>query len=133
MLILNTHIWHWWFNQIPGKLPNSIIEMIETTDDVAISAISYFEMAWLVRHGRIDLSIPFSDWVLLNSTHQCVRVIPVDQLIATTAVDLPEHHKDPMDRIIIATTLIHDAKILSFDSAFIDYEVLSDRLIGKSS
>ncbi len=133
MLILDTHIWHWWFNQIPGKLPNSIIEMIETTDDVAVSAISYFEMAWLVRHGRIDLSIPFSDWILLNSAQQCVRVIPVDQQIATAAVDLPEHHKDPMDRIIIATTLIHNAKILSFDSAFKDYEDLNDRLIGISS
>ncbi len=35
MIVLDTHIWHWWINQIPDKLPPTIIELIEQADDVA--------------------------------------------------------------------------------------------------
>ena len=54
-MVLDTHIWHWWINHIPGRLSSGIIDLIEQADEVAVSAISVFEMAWLVRHGRIDL------------------------------------------------------------------------------
>jgi PIN domain nuclease of toxin-antitoxin system len=38
MIVLDTHIWHWWVNQIPGKLSPEIIELIEETDEVVFSA-----------------------------------------------------------------------------------------------
>lgn len=41
-------------------------------------------------------------------------------------------HKDPQDRIIIATALVHDAQIISFDAAFPAYKELQGRLIGRS-
>ncbi|MBL1265410.1 hypothetical protein [Candidatus Methylomicrobium oryzae] len=43
MIVLDTHIWHWWINQIPGKLSPDIIDLIEETEAVAISAISCFD------------------------------------------------------------------------------------------
>jgi PIN domain nuclease of toxin-antitoxin system len=54
VILLDTHIWHWWTNQIPGKLSPATIMLIEESADVCVSAISCFEMAWLVRHSRID-------------------------------------------------------------------------------
>lgn len=131
MIVLDTHIWHWWINQIPDRLPLSIIDLIETADEVSVSAISCFEMAWLVRHGRIDLGCHFEQWLEEVEIGQSVSFIPVTPRIASMAVSLPEHHKDPQDRLIIATTLIHNAKLLSFDSAFPSYQELQGRLIGK--
>lgn len=52
MIVLDTHIWHWWVNQIPGKLSPATIALIEESADISVSAISCFEMAWLVRRGR---------------------------------------------------------------------------------
>jgi PIN domain nuclease of toxin-antitoxin system len=86
MLILDTHIWHWWFNQIPDRLPATIIDLIETADELAISSISCFEMAWLAKHGRIDLGMSFDEWLSINHAHQSVMVLPVDQQIASRAV-----------------------------------------------
>lgn len=43
----------------------------------------------------------------------------------------PEHHKDPQDRIIISTALIHNARLLSYDLAFSAYRELDGHLIGK--
>ena len=132
MIVLDTHIWHWWTNQIPGRLPATIIELIEQTDDVAVSAISCFEMAWLVRHGRIDLGSHFEQWLEDVEAAQCVRFLPVTPRIACLAPALPEHHKDPQDRLIIATALIHDAQLLSFDTAFPAYQELQGRLIDRN-
>lgn len=51
--------------------------------------------------------------------------------IARRAVDLPEHHRDPQDRIIIATALQENAQLISFDTAFPIYVELDGRLIGR--
>jgi len=45
-------------------------------------------------------------------------VLPVSRSIAERAVSLPEHHKDPVDRIIIATAVEHQAQLLSVDERF---------------
>lgn len=45
MIILDTHIWHWWVNQIPGRLSKATIALIEEAEDVGVSAISCFELA----------------------------------------------------------------------------------------
>jgi PIN domain nuclease of toxin-antitoxin system len=130
MIVLDTHIWHWWVNQIPGKLSEKTIALIEEADDVAISAISCFEMAWLVRHGRIDLNMSFEHWFKQIEHSTDIQILPVTAQIAIQAVALPEHHKDPQDRIIIATALTYDARLLSFDSAFPAYHELNGRLLG---
>lgn len=131
MIVLDTHIWHWWINQIPDRLPTTMVDLIEQADEVAVSAISCFEMAWLVRHGRIDLGGDFGQWFEDVEAAQCVRFLPVTPYIANRAVMLPEHHKDPQDRIIIATALMENAQLLSFDSAFPAYQELQGRLIGR--
>lgn len=131
MILLDTHIWHWWINQIPGKLPPAIVDLIENADEVAVSTISCFEMAWLVRHGRIELDIPLDDWFGEVEASRSVRYLPVTADIARGAVALPEHHRDPQDRIIIATAIAEDAQLISFDAIFPTYTELAGRLIGR--
>ncbi len=130
MIVLDTHIWHWWVNQIPGKLSPEIIALIEEADEVGISAISCLEMAWLVHHGRIDLNMPFDYWFSQIQHSTDIQILPVTDRISIQAVTLPEHHKDPQDRIIIATTLFYDARLISFDPAFLIYRELDGRLLG---
>lgn len=40
MIVLDTHVWHWWINQIPGRLSPSLIYHIETADRIGVSAIA---------------------------------------------------------------------------------------------
>jgi len=131
MIVLGTHIWHWWVNQIPETLSPAILALIEETEEVSISAISCFEMAWLVRHGRIDLGTSFEQWFSEVETSTGIQILPVTAQIGIQAAALPEHHKDPQDRIIISTALIHNACLLSYDSAFSAYLEIGERLIEK--
>lgn len=129
MLLLDTHALYWWVNRTPDKLTQRQIDAIETTECLAISVMTCWEMAWLVAHGRIVLQLPISDW--LNQIEESgVTTIPVSRAIAEQAVALPEHHKDPVDRIIIATAVAHQAQLPSVDGRFPDYRELADLLVG---
>jgi PIN domain nuclease of toxin-antitoxin system len=130
VIILDTHIWHWWVNQIPDKLLPTTIALIEESADVGVSAISCFEMAWLVRHGRIDLGMPFDDWLRQVEVAEIIQFLPVTPWIGAQAVALPEHHKDPQDRLIIATALRFNARLISFDKKFPAYQELNGILIS---
>lgn len=129
MIILDTHIWHWWINQIPGRLSKATIALIEEAEDVGVSAISCFELAWQTRHGRIDLGMTFDEWLKQVEEAAIVRFLPVTPWIGAKAVALTEHHRDPQDRLIIATAIHHGARLLSFDAAFPAYEELGHLLI----
>lgn len=130
MIVLDTHIWHWWVNQIPGKLSPATIALIEESAEVGVSAISCFEMAWLVRHGRIDLSMTFDEWLQQVEEARIIQFLPVTPWIGARAVALPEHHKDPQDRLIIATTLHFSAGLISFDAQFPLYRELDGLLVS---
>ena len=57
MIIPDTHIWVRWVDNLAAPLPHGIIERIETADAIAVSAISCWEIAWLVRRGRMQLKL----------------------------------------------------------------------------
>jgi PIN domain nuclease of toxin-antitoxin system len=98
---------------------------------LAVSAISCFEVSLLVRRGKLELPLPIKEWVSEALANSGVESLPVTCEIAYRAVMLPEIHRDPADRIIIATSLVHDANLASVDSVFPNYQELQARLIGK--
>ena len=129
MIILDTHIWLWWVNSEAAALCANRKALIESADMVAVSAISCFEIAWLERHGRIVLPCDRSSWFEKALQGSGIMLLPITPQIAGMAVDLPEHHCDPQDRIIIATALAHDGQLMSSDRKFPLYEELARRLL----
>lgn len=128
MIILDTHIWLWWFNETK-KLNTSQLKSIEQAEQVGVSAISLFEVSWLDNHNRIELPCSRNEWFEKALSGSDIQLMPLTQDIASLAVDLTEHHSDPQDRIIIATALIHEALLLSSDGKFKLYTELSGKLI----
>jgi len=129
MIVLDTHIWLWWVNNDTDNLDQSRLEQIANSDVIAVSAISCFEVAWLEHHSRIALPAGKSDWFEKALDASGIILLPVTPEIACTAVELPEHHSDPQDRIIIATALVHNASLMSSDRKFSGYAELENRLL----
>lgn len=129
MIVLDTHIWLWWVNEDITTLTRTRADQIEECDLVAVSAISCFEVAWLAHHGRIALPCDKEQWLQKALDGSAISLLPITPKIASLAVELPEHHSDPQDRIIIATALAHDAKLMSSDRKFPIYAELTDRLL----
>ena len=60
-----------------------------------------------------------------------VTCLPVVRQIAICAANLPEHHRDPADRLIIATTITVSAVLASLDDVFSQYSELSGKLFSR--
>ena len=129
MIVLDTHIWIWWLSPEGRPLKQSWRDAITNVDEVGVSAISCFEVAWLVQHGRVEIPVALETWFEAALDGSGVRLLPITPRVAQLAVELPEHHRDPQDRLIIATAIANDAQLISADSRFPDYEELAGRLI----
>jgi PIN domain nuclease of toxin-antitoxin system len=102
---------------------------IESGDEVYVSAISCFEVAWLERHGRVSLPLDRVRWFERALEGSGIALAPLTPHISSIAVDLPEHHRDPQDRLIIATAIAYDAYLMSADSQFPKYKELVGKLL----
>lgn len=128
-IILDTHYFYWYINQTPKKVSANLQNQINRADDVYLSAISCFEMAMLVKYKRIVFDMPYTQWYDIAIAQSGIQVLPVIADIAHLSVTLPEHHKDPHDRLIIATALYHGYQLASADSKFALYSELQGLLI----
>lgn len=129
MILLDTHIWLNWIICGKSSIPQRIEQAIETEDRVAVSAISCFEVALLVKRGRIELPLTITEWIENALTPSEIECLPVTCGIAEKSTALPDIHRDPADRIIIATALAFNASLASLDSTFAKYEVIAGQLV----
>ncbi len=88
--------------------------MLRQADELAVAAVTWFELAWLAQHERILVAIPHRSW--LERLAAQVRTIPLSPAIAATAVALPSSFPgDPADRLIYATAIEHGLQLVTKD------------------
>lgn len=104
MILLDTHAWLWWAGD-HSKLPARLRKRLAAERALAISAVSCWEAAMLIRHGRLELAPDGRTGIRDACAIPNLRVLPVTQAIATEAGLLENVHGDPADRIIVATAL----------------------------
>lgn len=131
MLVLDTHVWLWWIEQ-DAKLPRWLTPFLaDAATPLALSAVSVYELSLGVARGRIVLNSPLTDWIQQATVDAGIQVLPVTAKIADRAGQLPRHHLDPLDRLIIATALTHQARLASLDDKFLLYAELADVLLQR--
>jgi PIN domain nuclease of toxin-antitoxin system len=114
-VLLDTHVVHWWSAE-PERVSPSARAILEQADDLAVAAISWYELAWLAEHNRITVRIPVSSW--LKGLAAQLRTIPINPAIAHNAVSLPSSFPgDPADRMIYGTAVENDLQLISKDKA----------------
>ncbi|MGQ0592980.1 MAG: type II toxin-antitoxin system VapC family toxin [Gammaproteobacteria bacterium] len=130
MIVLDTHIWLMWIIHGEADLSPEIAAALQKESRIGVSAISSFEVAHLLKRRRIELPLPLNDWLREALEPSGIDSLPVTSEIAANSVNLVKHHKDPADRIIIATAITYDAKLASLDATFRLYTELGNRLIS---
>lgn len=112
-VLLDSHVVHWWSAE-PERVSKRARATLDDADDLAISAISWFELAWLAGHERIVVTIPTRSW--LERLAAGVRTVGITPAIADTALSLPSSFPgDPADRLIYATAIEHGWQLVTKD------------------
>ncbi|MCM0588773.1 MAG: type II toxin-antitoxin system VapC family toxin [Gloeotrichia echinulata DVL01] len=129
IIILDTHIWIWYINRELDQFPTSWLEIIETANQVGISPVSCYEVAASQQRGRLLLPSPVNQWFEEALEPSGISLLPLTVAIASCAVNLSPIHRDPFDRIIIATAIEYQARLASIDGFFRQYPELTTLLM----
>ena len=128
MILLDTHIWVRWIEPDMDPLPVAMSRMIDNSDQVTVSAVSCWEVAYLAKRSRLMLPLSVDEWLQAALDESGVTSLPLTAKMASRAASLADIHRDPADRFIIATAIETGATLLTLDSAFKDYPELTGLL-----
>jgi PIN domain nuclease of toxin-antitoxin system len=119
MFLIDTHILLWAAAQPGELLAKEKKILIDRNQKIFVSAASVWEIA--IKAGMGKLSVP--DNLQEYIAQLGFEVLPIDSKAAWNVKDLPPHHTDPFDRLIIATAKLHNLTLISRDKIFKKYDV----------
>ena len=124
-ILLDTHTFIWLGTGDLSKVGEKAIEAYQNTENsVFVSMVSFWEMAIKLNIGKLTLSKPLEE--LIKSTELSgIAILPISCDHIINYQNLPLHHNDPFDRLIISTAYVEKMTVLSRDPHFSSYENLS--------
>jgi len=129
VILLDTHALVWWVadpKRIPAKARRAVDSAVKSSESLAVSSISIWEIAMLVARKRLAFTIDPESWIASVEALPFFTFIPVDNRIAVRSVELEKFpHRDPADRIIVATALGLGALVVTADARLREYKPLA--------
>jgi len=122
-LLLDTHIWCWWVNgdRRLSRAQQRQLKKVSPASPALVSDISLWEVSLLVSARRIELAIPLREWLEQATAEPMVKRCGISPAVAAEVAELPETlHRDPADRILIATARVFDATLVTQDERIIE-------------
>jgi PIN domain nuclease of toxin-antitoxin system len=110
-----------------GARAREVADEALSADELVVSAISFCEVAALIVGRKFELDLPVSAW-RARLIERGLREWPVDGEVAIRAVELRGFHKDPGDRLIVATALVAEATLVTSDAHILRWPGTLDRL-----
>ena len=127
-LLLDTHVWIWSQEDADRIGPQTKRLLLGTEHENHVCAISTLELARLVAAGTISVSIALREWVERAIRAIQARTVEVSHEISIEAYALPgPFHKDPADRLLVATARCNDLTMLTADERILTYRGVRSR------
>ena len=123
LALLDTHVLIWWLNDRRRLSPaqQEVVGSAGPASPLLVSDISLWEVATLYGLGRIRLTVPLREWLDKVAAPPLVRRHGISPAIAAEVAALPESfHRDPADRIVVATARVLGATLLTQDRRIVD-------------
>ncbi len=120
--LLDTHVFLW-MHADPGRLGSARALLEDGDNELFLSAASAWEIAIKSSIGKLALPEPPGRYVADRLVVGAVTPMPVRHDHALAVADLPRHHNDPFDRLLIAQARIEGLPLITADEALRPYDV----------
>ncbi|ASC74135.1 PIN domain nuclease [Halomicronema hongdechloris C2206] len=121
-LLLDTHTFIWWDSQ-SSQIPEGTLDLLKSPDnELLLSLVSVWEIQIKAHLGKLELKAPLLDIVQRQESQNGVVILPIALAHIIELDQLPWHHKDPFDRLLIAQSRVEAATLVSKDPAFNHYD-----------
>lgn len=122
-MLLDTHALIWW-TLTPEMLSERVSNLLaDTNNELLLSLASVWEMQIKVQIGKLRLDLPLPGLIENQKLTNKLQILQIDLVHVWALEELPNYHKDPFDRIIIAQANVEGLPILSVDEMFDGYPV----------
>jgi PIN domain nuclease of toxin-antitoxin system len=122
-ILIDTHVWIWAMEK-PEELGNHSTRLLENEEtEILISPISTLEIAQLISSGKIGLNQTLGSWINKSVLNLKAGTVPFTHEIAEAAYQMREpFHKDPADRILVATAALENIALMTADERILGYK-----------
>lgn len=122
-ILLDTHVWLWMIADPERLSGESAAQLVDPGNELLLSAASSFEIA--IKHALARLRLPSAPARYVPEQIERTGVTPVaiahGHALASGA--LPPHHRDPFDRVLVATAGLEAVPIMTADRQLLPYDV----------
>jgi PIN domain nuclease of toxin-antitoxin system len=119
--LLDTHTFIW-LSENSDELPSNLKDVIEEADIVYLSIVSLWEIAIKLNLGKLSLKQDY-EAIEIELKASDILLLPITFNDTIQIRDLPLHHRDPFDRMLIAQAITRSLTVISRDAAFDAYPI----------
>jgi PIN domain nuclease of toxin-antitoxin system len=121
--LLDTHTFMWVDSQ-PDKLSQKAVDIIQNRrNTLFLSIASIWEIQIKHQIGKLDLSMSLSDILIRQQLENKIQLLPILLPHILELDNLPLHHRDPFDRLLVAQARVEKTVLISADPSIIKYDV----------
>lgn len=121
--LLDTHVFLWWITD-DRRLSSRASKIISNGDNLLyLSAASGWEISIKARLGKLELPSNIASFIAEQLAENAVIPLDVKMHHALYVYTLPDYHRDPFDRLLIAQAQLEDLPIITTDSQIARYPV----------
>lgn len=121
--LLDTHAFLWWVTNNPQLSPTVQAIIADRNNQLFFSAASGWEIALKAQLGKLVLPSQPEQYIANQLALNSFEVLPIQLSHALQTYYLPNHYKDPFDRILVAQSQVENLSILTSDSRIAQYRV----------
>jgi len=121
-LLVDTHAFLWFIDDDP-RLSRHARQVMTERNELLLSIASLWEIAIKISLGRLAIPLPCDEFMKQQLRMNRISTLPIEIAHLTLVAELPFHHRDPFDRLLISQGLKEQLTILSKDTAFDAYQV----------
>jgi len=122
-LLLDTHAFLWFIMGNPNLSANARALIEDLANEKFLSVASVWEIAIKVSIGKLALSAQFNTLIPQQLSVNGFELLNLEVRHAAALINLPFHHRDPFDRLLIAQAIVEQMQIVSTDSTFDAYPI----------
>lgn len=121
--LLDTHVFLWWIMDDERLTPYIRDFIADKGNDLFLSSASCWEIAIKTKIGRLKLTENPGKFIPDQMIANHISGLPIQLVHALHVYNLPDHHKDPFDRMLVAQARIEKIPIITNDRLIADYDV----------
>jgi PIN domain nuclease of toxin-antitoxin system len=121
--LLDTSTFLWWLTDQSALTPRALQTMLDSRNSLTLSAASVWEMAIKVKLRKLRVAGDLADILETQARVNGLYLLPIAVTHALGTLNLPMHHRDPFDRMLVAQAQAESLTLITSDARIAKYDV----------